>query len=241
MCGTQQECEGNNVRMDKIESYKMFVIMYWLQHGMVSGANAEAAWQMFAAYIAFGHDPQSQLDAAGVAFLSTAEDIKATVWRWDYVKKLRGYVENNPDVDTLIGFSQGGWVVAAFLGQGNTGGVKGALLIEPAFNILDQPVYGEVSGVNVVTWNGTNPTIAGRSMEGTIKGIPNMVTGECEQQGHCSHGARPDYVWFALVAMRMPADDAILLGRAMNIDIVRATKDTVPRPTIGYPPEPGLY
>jgi RHS repeat-associated protein/MYXO-CTERM domain-containing protein len=241
VCGTQQECEGSNVRMDKIETYKMFVIMYWIQHGMISGANAEAAWQMFAAYIAYGHDPQSQLNAAGVAFLSTAEDIKATPFRWGYVRKLRGYVESNPDVDTLIGFSQGGWVVAAFLGEGNRGGVKGALLIESAFNILGQPLYGEVPGVNVVTWNGTNPTVGIWSMEGTVKGVPNMVTGECQQQGHCSHGKRPDYVWFALLATRMPADEAIHLGNAMNIDIARASSDTVPRPRIGLPPEPGLY
>jgi hypothetical protein len=208
VCGTGQECEGGNVNAGTIESYRLFVQMYWLLYEGVSAEALEAKWALFSAYVAFGHSPDEQLAAGAVAFLSTAEAEPKALSHSSYVDKLANIVQRHAEIDTLIGFSLGGHVVGEFLAGYGGGAVRQALLIESADAWLGTPLGGSPSGVRVVTWNGTDPNVyvgigpfkVGLNMTGLVPGTPNITTGEC-RKGHCSHGNTPAYVKYALLML----------------------------------------
>ena len=214
VCGTGQNCQGApNPRT--IESYKLFVQLYWRLHEGVPLGDLGKKWSVFSAYVAYGFSPENQLAAGHVAFLSTAEDWKAALDRGNYPAyetKLRNLVAGHSEIDTVIGFSMGGYITARFLAGGGTGGVQRALLIESAFETLGYPIgnAADVQGVRIVTWNGNNPNAYLRppgvlgnipgairiGCAGRIPGAQDITTHECGE--HCSHG-----------------DNALLVGIAM--------------------------
>jgi len=219
VCGTNQNCEGKGADLGTIDSYFWYAMAYWVGHEGLSAAAALGDWVALRSLAASGYSPKTQLAATGVAFLSTAENGTAVFGKiianaipglggaagaiagdplGDYAENLHGLVMSAPGddpVDTLVGFSLGGYGVAKYLAEHDPQSVRGAILIEPGFNapagLLTSPIgsASQLPGISLVTLNGTHPYFSFRGVlinaGGTILGANNQTATNCAE--HCNH------------------------------------------------------
>jgi RHS repeat-associated protein len=214
VCGLGQNCEGTGANLETIDSFFWYAMAYWVGHEGLSAELALGRWTYLRAMVNGGSSAQNQLATTGVGFLSTAEDQSGFIARLGsnetavlgrivddptngYVDKLADTIGGAPaydPVDTLIGYSLGGYTVARFLAERDHGSVTAALLIEPAFESqLGYPLRdaAQVPGVTFVTLNGTrpiadNPVGSDINCNGYLIGAYNLVVPGCGE--HCNHG-----------------------------------------------------
>jgi hypothetical protein len=224
VCGLGQNCEGKKPSPDTIEQYKQLVITYWLLKGHVPLEVVQKKWDLFLAFVAYGADPKAQLEAGGVAFLTTSANVpsvgKQYLWSGfqGYVDKLSGYVKADPEIDTLVGFSERGFIVSLFLREiVRTSFMplshvdlgdwtpQSVLLIEPGFSnpgpdlgnpLTDVDVPQAFPGTRFATWNGEDSEV-----HGEVKGTMSFWSGECGGT-HCPHSTT---AWAALAVTLFPA------------------------------------
>jgi hypothetical protein len=218
VCGTTQACGGKGVDLGTIDTFFWFAMNYWVNHEGMSAEGALAAWGGLRSGIGAGLSSADQLNRFGIAFMSTMEDEARFVELVlgdtlpyslvlddptdEYAEDLQELVMSAPGydpVDTLVGFSLGGFVVAKFLAEHDPQSVTGALMIEPGFNapFLYNPIgnASQLPGVNLVTLNGARPQfelIPGVWIDagGSIPGAANLRA--TNGRGHCNHANTGD-------------------------------------------------